>query len=141
MGEYKKYSRRYKYSKKKPNGLVGFCLDQDLGIVNISAQNNSFTNNSQSGPPGHYVYIRKRKSNGICTVSTVTSLEDKTRMIKNGKMAQIRNGNIYPIPNTDSNFPLWSGVNKSTIDVHESKIQNIGRKRFKTRHHFMIGKK
>lgn len=130
MGKYKKYSRRYKISSKKPNGKIGYCLDSDLNIQN------------STGNPldGHYVYIRRRKSNGMCTVSTVTSLENYSRDIKKGKMAQIRNGNIYPIPNSDSNFSLWSGVNKSTIDVHESKIQNIGHKHFKTRHHFMIGK-
>ena len=77
MGKYKKYSRRYKTSSKKPNGKIGYCANSDLNIQNS-------TGNSSGG---HYVYIRRRKSNGMCTVSTVTSLENHRRNINVGKMA------------------------------------------------------
>ena len=108
-------------------GKVGFCQNK-----NIPALRN------KTG--GHYVYIRKIDKNGVCTVSTVTSLEDAKSNIYCGKMAQVRNGNIYSIPKRDGNFSKWSGVNKNTHYVHISNIYDIGKRSFKKRHHFMIGK-
>ena len=119
------YNRRYpKFRNLK--GKVGYCNNVDL--PELSQKNG-----------GHYVYIRKVDKNGMCLVSTCTSLESKTEL-KFNKVHQIKNGNIYPIPKNDSNFRLWTGINKNIQKVHLSKIKSIGIHHFKTRHHFMIGK-
>lgn len=115
-----------KFKNNGIKGKVGYC--NDLFLPNVTTTK------------GHYVYIRKIDKTGMCTVSTITSLADSRHSIKVGKMAQVRNGNIYPIPQNDANFSRWSGVNKTTMRVHISHIKDIGKKSFKYRHHFMIGK-
>ena len=116
-------ARRPKFKGIK--GKIGYCDQKDL----------PFKANS-----GHYVYIRKYdKKNGMCTVSTCTSIEKNNQYRKN-KIDAIRDGNLYPIPRRDTNFPLWTGVNRTSHQVHKSKIKNIGAISFKNRHHFIIGK-
>ena len=116
-------NRRAKF--KDNRGKIGYCNNSDLPF---------------GGSGGHYVYIRKHnKKTGNCVVSTCTSLENSNGY-RNGKITAIKSGNLYPIPLGDSNFAKWTGVNKNTHQVHIGKIQNIGSKTIKKRHHFMIGK-
>ena len=105
---------------------IGFCSQADLPLP--------------GNRKGHYVYIRDINSNGMCTVSTFTSLDNTKHRIKTGKMAQVRNGNIYPVPKSDVNFPRWTGLNKNTHTIHISKIQDRGKYKIKRRHYFMIHK-
>ncbi len=119
-------ARRRNANFRGLKGQVGYADNSDL--------------NGVTGNGGHYVYIRKVRKDGMCIVSTVTSLEDSNHVIKTGKMAQLRNGNIYAIPKNDGNFSRWSGVNKSTHEIHISKIRNPGVRTFKKRHRFIIGK-
>lgn len=111
----------------KIKGKIGYCDNRDLRQL-------------QSNTGGHYVYIRRVRQNGVCDVSTCTSLEDNRENIKIEKMKQVRNGKIYPIPKKDSNFQKWTGINKNTMRVHKSKIRQIGKKKFKRKHYFPIGK-
>ena len=57
-----------------------------------------------------------------------------------GKIHAIKNGDLYPLPLSDSNFINWTGVNKNTHKINIKKIRNIGVKTIKKRHHFIIGK-
>ena len=92
-------------------------------------------------PKGHYVYIRKVNKNGTCDVNVVTSLEDKNAKFDFNKIKQVKKGNTYPIPKYDTNFSRWSGINKKPIsNVPINKLQDIGKKKIKKRHHFFIGK-
>lgn len=111
----------------KIKGKIGYCDNQDLRQLRMNTG-------------GHYVYIRKVRSNGVCDVSTCTSLEDASRNIKYSKMTHVRNGEIYPIPKNDANFAKWTGINKNIMRVHKSKIKDIGKKKFKRKHYFPIGK-
>ena len=117
-------ARRPKFKGIK--GKIGYCDQKDLPF---------------KARTGHYVYIRKYdKKTGMCTVSTCTSLEDSKKKFRPNKMDAIKSGNLYPIPLKDSNFSKWTGVNRNTVGVPLGKIQNIGSKSFKNRHHFIIGK-
>lgn len=110
----------------KIKNKIGYCDNRALRI-------------NKAG--GHYVYIRKVNNNGTCDVNVITSLEDKNRQYNFNKIKQVRNGNTYAIPKYDSNFSLWSGVNKTPIkNVKISRITNIGKKKIKRRHNFFIGK-
>lgn len=92
-------------------------------------------------PKGHYVYIRKVNNNGTCDVNVVTSLEDKNHRYDFNKLKQVKKGNTYPLPKYDATFSRWSGINKKPIsNVPIDKVQDIGRKKIKKRHHFFIGK-
>lgn len=92
-------------------------------------------------PKGHYVYIRKVNKNGTCDVNVVTSLEDKNAKFDFNKIKQVKKGNTYPIPKYDTNFSRWSGINKKPIsNVPINKLQDIGKRKIKKRHHFFIGK-
>ena len=111
--------------KKLFVGKIGVCDNSDLGI-------------SKKGV--HYVYIRSI-NNGMCDVNVITSLENRKSSFIFKKLYQVKNGNTYPIPKKDSNFPLWSGVTHNPIKgVDISKIRDIGKKNIKRRHHFFIGK-
>lgn len=110
---------------KDVRGKIGYCDKYDLPFV---------------ANTGHYVYIRKHnKKTGRCVVSTCTSIENKSGY-RNNKIFAIKTGNLYPIPLNDSNFAKWTGINKNTYDVDIGKIQKIGVKSIKKRHHFIIGK-
>ncbi len=112
-------------SKARYNGKIGWCDKSDL----------PFKANT-----GHYVYIRKyNKKTGKCVVSTCTSLESNGK-IKQKKSDAIKQGNLYPIPMKDSNFSVWTGINKTKHTVDVKKIQGIGKKSFKKRHHFILSK-
>ena len=116
-------ARRPKFKGIK--GKIGYCDQKDLPF---------------KARTGHYVYIRKYdKKTGMCTVSTCTSIEKNNQYRKN-KIDAIRDGNLYPIPRRDTNFPLWTGVNRTSHQVPKSKIKNIGAISLKNRHHFIIGK-
>ena len=115
-----------KTGRKINRAKIGYCSQSDLPLP--------------GNKNGHYVYIRKIDKNGMCTVSTFTSLDDTKRNVKTGKMAQVRNGNIYPVPKTDVNFPRWTGLNKNTHMIHISKVQDRGKYSIKRKHHFMIDK-
>lgn len=116
----------------KIKGKIGYCTNRDLGLTN---------NQGQALNGGHYVYIRKYyKNTGTCVVSTCTSLEDDYGNIKTQKMKLLRDGKTYPVPKKDSNFPKWTGVNKTVIYVNKSKISRVNKKRIKKRHKLIIGK-
>ena len=90
---------------------------------------------------GHYVYVRKVKSNGLCDVNVITSLEKGPYEFKNNRLAHVRKGNTYPIPYYDCNFSRWSGVTKTPIkNVGIRHLQGIGQKYIRRRHQFYIGK-
>ncbi len=92
-------------------------------------------------PKGHYVYIRKVNNDGTCDVNVVTSLEDKSHRYDFNKLKQVKKGNTYPLPKYDTTFSRWSGINKKPIsNVSINKVQDIGKKKIKKRHHFFIGK-
>ena len=55
-------------------------------------------------------------------------------------MKLLRDGKTYPVPKKDSNFPKWTGVNKTVIYVNKSKISRVNKKRIKKRHKLIIGK-
>ena len=113
---------------KKIKGQIGYCDNKYLpGLEHL--------------PGGHYVYIREVRSDGKCDVNVVTSLEDKNRKFNLDKLKQVKRGNTYSVPKDDSNFSRWSGINKTPIcDIDVSKIQDIGKKKIRTRHKFFIGK-
>lgn len=111
---------------RKVNGKIGYC-------------DNSHLNISRAG--GHYVYIRKVNNNGTCDVNVVTSLEDRNHNITPNKIRQVKLGNTYPIPKKDASFTRWSGINKTPIrNVKLSDIQDIGYKKIRNRHKFIVGK-
>lgn len=116
----------------KIKGKIGYCDNRDLQLRDRHG-------NILTG--GHYVYIRKYyKNTGTCVVSTCTSLEDNYGNIKTQKMKLLRDGKTYPVPKKDSNFPKWTGVNKTVIYVNKSKISRVNKKRIKKRHKLIIGK-
>jgi len=113
-------------SKARYNGKIGWCDKSDLPF---------------KADTGHYVYIRKyNKRTGKCVVSTCTSLESKGK-IKFNKVSALKSGNVYPIPYNDSNFKVWTGINRTRHIVDLNKIKDIGTRSFKRRHHFIINKK
>lgn len=91
---------------------------------------------------GHYVYVRSyNPNNNKCDVNTFTSLEDKNHLIKNQRMLEVRKGNIYPIPKSDTNMALWSGVSCNPIyGVKASSMKLVDKKKIKKRHRFFINK-
>ena len=113
---------------KKIKGQIGYCDNKNLpGLEHV--------------PGGHYVYIRDVKPNGKCDINVVTSLEDNNNNVNYKKIRQVKKGNTYSIPLYDADFTRWSGINKTPIcNVDVSKIQDIGKKKIKTRHKFFIGK-
>lgn len=113
-------------SKKTIKNKIGYVDNRYLGI---------------NDPGGHYVYIRKLNGNGTCNVNVVTSLEDEEHRYKFDRLKQVKRGNTYPLPKYDTNFRLWSGINKTPIrNVPINKVEDIGKKKIKKRHHFFIGK-
>lgn len=118
----KKETRMGKSIKNK----IGYVDNKYLGI---------------NRPKGHYVYIRKINNDETCDVNVVTSLENIEHRYDLAKIKQVKKGNTYPLPKYDTNFSRWSGINKKPIlNVPIDKIQDIGKKRIKKRHHFFIGK-
>lgn len=117
--------------KKSVVGKVGYCDNKVLGIKNRQGV--------YSG--GHYVYIRTCKK-GKCNVNIITSLEDKRGLYQNMKIHKVKRGYLYPIPKDDTNFTQWSAVNLdgNIKGINLSDIQDIGKKSFKKRHRFFIGK-
>lgn len=112
-------------SRSRYNGKIGYCDKSDLPF---------------KAKTGHYVYIRRyNKRTGKCVVSTCTSLEANGNIKKN-KADAIKNGNLYPIPLKDSNFSVWTGINKTKHHVDAKKIKGIGKKSFKRRHHFILNR-
>lgn len=112
----------------KIKNMVGYCDNKNLkGLEHIHG--------------GHYVYIRKDNKNGTCDVNVVTSLEDKNANFNFSKLKQVKKGNTYPITKVDSTFSRWSGINKGVIhNVPVNKIEDIGKKKIKRKHNFMISK-
>lgn len=112
----------------KIKNKIGYCDNKDLkGLEKI--------------PGGHYVYIREVHKDGTCDVNIVTSLEGKDKLVDLKKIKRVRNGNTYPLPKNDATFTRWSGINKDLIkNVDILKIEDIGKKKIKKRHHFFIGK-
>lgn len=112
----------------KIKNKIGYCDNKNLpGLEHLKG--------------GHYVYIRKVYSNGTCDVNVITSLEKKGGKFNFDKLKQVKKGNTYAIPKYDTNFTLWSGVNKTPVKhVKIDKIQDIGKKKVKQRHNFFIGK-
>ncbi|MDR2090934.1 MAG: hypothetical protein LBP62_04700 [Clostridiales bacterium] len=111
--------------KRSIVGKIGFCKNKDLGI-------------NKKG--GHYVYIRDFFGDK-CNVNVVTSLENKNEHLKTNRVLNIKKGYTYPIPLSDSNFTLWSGINYDTIkNVKTSNIINIGKRYIKRKHKFFVGK-
>ena len=104
---------------------IGVCSDVDLGL-----------SNSTGGI--HYIYIRDVKKNGMCSVSTFTSLEDKKHNIKVGKISRVRNGELYAIPTKQATFPLWTALSKEIHFIHISKIKRFGAHRVKSKRHFFM---
>lgn len=109
--------------------------------------------NSLPCPPynNHYVFIRKDLGGNKCLVSSCTSLEQKfnyfdkkkkkntsAMIIKYKKMFSVRDKKIYAVPKRDSNFALWTGVNKDMHTVQTSDISNIGVRYIKSCHHKLI---
>lgn len=112
----------------KIKGKIGYCDNSKLkGLEHIKG--------------GHYVYIRDVNKDGTCSVNIVTSLEDNKGKYSFDKLKQVRKGNTYSIPKYDSNFSKWSGINAKPINnVSILDIQDIGKKKIRTRHKFFIGK-
>lgn len=112
--------------KKKINknvGKIGYCDGSTLGL-----------------PIGHYVYIRSIK-NGKADVNTFTSLETYSHKYKKDKLNYVKNGNIYPIPITDTNLKLFSGVDNRIIkNVDVSLIKNKNSYYIKSRHKHYINR-
>lgn len=117
--------------KKSVVGKVGYC---DNKVLNIRNKTGGFSG-------GHYVYIRTCR-NGKCDVNIITSLEDKRGIYQDIKIDKVKRGYLYPIPKSDGNFSQWSAVNLdgNIKGVKLSDIQNIGKKGFKKRHRFFVGK-
>ena len=117
--------------KKEIVGKVGYCDNRILGIKNRYG--------TYSG--GHYVYIRSYK-NGKCKVNVITSIENQKGVYDLKKLSKVKNGLLYPIPKTDSNFSQWSAINLdgNIQPVKLRDIQDIGKKNFKKRHRFFVGK-
>ena len=117
--------------KKGFVGKVGYCTNRVLGIRNH--------NGGYSG--GHYVYIRKYK-NGKCDLNVITSLENLNGHYQAEKINKVKRGYLYPIPKKDGNFTQWSAINLDGnvrgIDIND--IQDIGKRSFKKRHRFFVGK-
>ena len=116
--------------KKEVVGKVGYCDNRVLGIKN--------RNGTYSG--GHYVYIRAYK-NGKCNVNVITSLEN-SKGFDLHKIEKAKRGLLYPIPKNDSNFSQWSAINLdgNIKPVNLRDIQDIGKKSFKKRHRFFVGR-
>lgn len=132
----KKKKAKAKPQTKKPTpkkvvGKVGYCDNRTLGIKN--KQGNYLG--------GHYVYIRAAKD-GKCDVNVITSLENSVGTFYPDKINKVRNGYLYPIPKKDGDFKQWSAVNLdgNVKNIPITKIQNIGKKGFKDRHKFYVGK-
>lgn len=117
--------------KKEVVGKVGYCDNRILGIKNRYG--------TYSG--GHYVYIRSYK-NGRCNVNVITSIENQKGVYDLKKLSKVKNGLLYPIPKNDSNFSQWSAINLdgNIQSVKLRDIQDIGKKSFKKRHRFFVGK-
>lgn len=112
----------------KIKNKVGYCSNKDLRIKSKTSK-------------GHYVYIREVHKDGTCDVNTITSLEDKNGHFNLSRFKQVKKGNTYPLPQTDTNFSRWSGINKVPIkNVNINSILDIGKKKIKKRHNFFIGK-
>ena len=118
--------------KKTNVGKIGYCDNKTLGIKGADGK-------ILNG--GHYVYIREVKG-GKCNVNVITSLEDKYGNFNNFKLGKVKRGYLYPIPKNDIDLPRWSAVNLdgNINDIKVSDIKNIGSKKIKTRHKFIVGK-
>lgn len=100
-------------------GKIGWCNKRTLGLKQ-----------------GHYVFIRKKKKNGLCDVNTLTSIGTGDGHYQLTKVKKIEQGIIYPIPKSDDTLPKFGGIDKRVIrDVPLSKIYEIGRYRVKKKHY------
>ncbi|MEG0978144.1 MAG: hypothetical protein RSD40_03565 [Bacilli bacterium] len=116
-------------------GKVGYMKNKDIPGVNLT-----------SG--GHYVYIVE--SGKVTRIKTITSIENYKKDIKheipyntskysnirylsNKKLRDIRQGKVIPIPISDSNFYIWSGINVNSVVVNKDKIEDIDVKKIKNR--------
>lgn len=95
---------------------------------------------------GHYVYVKKKYTNGKSKVHTISAIEHwkkdkkhqipirfnvktkdgdliKTRYVSEKKLVEMRDGKIHPFPYKDSNFDLWSCIylNEKTVDTRKIK--------------------
>lgn len=118
--------------KKDIVGKIGYCDNAALGIKD------------KYGKPakgGHYVYIREIHG-GKCNVNVITSLEDKRGNFDNFKLGKVKRGYLYPVPKDDANFTQWSAVNLdgNINNVPLNKVTNIGSRKMKNRHRFIVGK-
>lgn len=117
--------------KKYVVGKVGYCDNKDLGIKNRYGEYDG----------GHYVYIRSCK-NEKCDVNVITSLEYENGKYRFDRLNKVKRGFLYPIPRSDGNFPQWSAVNLdgNIKNIPVERIKDIGKKRFRKRHKFFVGK-
>lgn len=79
-------------------------------------------------------------SKGNCSVSVFTSLEKPDYSYNFKHLYYTKQGDIYPLPKSDTNFPRWTGLSNKVLIVPLSRIQSGGLKMIKRKHHFMIDK-
>lgn len=117
------------YSRKKYQGKIAWCDNKYFKDKKLKKK-----------PGGHYVYIRSIDAKGYCTVSTFVSMADRSGIIKQDNVERARDGELYSFPVFDSTFPRWTALNKNVHTVNIRRLQNIGSKTIRRRHHFMMAK-